>query len=372
MKAIRFSEDKGLRLEVVEKPSPAPGEALVKVLRAGVCSTDLEIIKGYVPGFDHTLGHEFVGLVESVVAGDGDSSRAAAAQRLVGQRCVGEINCKSKSSGSGNKQVVKSHWNAEHQRIFIRNHFPDRTVLGIIARDGCMAEYCCLPIENLHAVPDDVSDMEACFAEPLAAACRIAEQGLVHSVADSVAVVGDGKLGLLVAHVLSCATKVNGDKQADKQPNVTLFGRHLDKMNLVENINRVVVEDLVEDLHRFHGQFDVVVDASGSPQGITLAMSLTRPLGTLVLKSTCSGRGVERMPEWTALANDIVVNEKKVIGSRCGPFEPALALLSDPQTKQLVKRMLSATLPVDPCGLEAIQTAQKKGTLKVQICFNSK
>jgi len=234
-----------------------------------------------------------------------------------------------------------------------------------------MAEYCCLPIENLHAVPNDISDMEACFAEPLAAACRIAEQGLVgHSVADSVAVVGDGKLGLLVAHVLSCATKVTNDGNSERQPTeVNLFGRHLDKMSLVENINRVVVEDGI-DLHRFHGQFDVVVDASGSPQGIILAMSLTRPLGTLVLKSTCSGRGVERMPEWTALANDIVVNEKTVIGSRCGPFEPALKLLGDPQTKQLVKRMLSATLPLDPCGLEAIQTSQKKGTLKVQICFS--
>ena len=368
MKAIRFSENKGLRLEVVEKPSPGPGEALVRVLRAGVCSTDLEIIKGYVPGFDHTLGHEFVGIVESVAAGDGDGDSAA--QRLVGQRCVGEINCKSNSNRSGDEQVVKSHWNAEHQRIFIRNHFPDRTVLGIIARDGCMAEYCCLPIENLHPVPNDISDMEACFAEPLAAACRIAEQGLVHSAADSVAVVGDGKLGLLVAHVLSCATKVNGNN-CEKQPSVTLFGRHLDKMSLVENITRVVVEDGI-DLHQFHGQFDVVVDASGSPQGIILAMSLTRPLGTLVLKSTCSGRGVDTCtPEWTALANDIVVNEKTVIGSRCGPFEPALTLLSDPQTKQLVKRMLSAALPLDPCGLEAIQTAQKKGTLKVQICFSN-
>lgn len=361
MKAIRFSEEKGLRIEVVEKPLPGPGEALVRVLRAGICSTDLEIIKGYVPGFNHTLGHEFVGIVESVADEDEES------RRLIGKRCVGEINCKCLQDDGDIKHIVKSHWSAEHRRVFIRNHVPDRTVLGIIGRDGCMAEYCCLPAENLHLVPKSISDMEACFAEPLAAACRITEQRLLDPTSDSVAVVGDGKLGLLVAHVLACTSK---QVSHENRPTVTLFGRHADKMKLVEGIHRVLVHG-GDDLHRFHGQFDVVVDASGSPQGITLAICLTRPLGTVVLKSTCSGQGVERMPQWTTLANDIVVNEKRVVGSRCGPFEPAIKLLHEPQTKRLVKRMLSATLPLDPSGLEAISTAQKKGTLKVQILVSS-
>lgn len=154
MKALRYSVDKGLRLEEVDVPSSsADGEALIKILRAGICSTDLEIIRGYVPNFDNILGHEFVG---EVVECSSDPA-------LVGRRVVGEINCPCEP--------------CDHEDpIFVRNHAPKRTVLGIIARDGAMAEYTSLPPANLHLVPDDVSDQEACFAEPLAAACRIVEQ----------------------------------------------------------------------------------------------------------------------------------------------------------------------------------------------------
>jgi len=153
MQALRYSQDKGVRVEKVPLPRASGQEVLIKVLRAGVCSTDLEITRGYVPGFDNTLGHEFVGEVID----------APCAPSLVGNRVVGEINCACEPC-------------THPDPIFVRNHAPKRTVLGIIGRDGTMAEYCTLPAANLHLVPVNVTDKEACFAEPLAAACRIVEQ----------------------------------------------------------------------------------------------------------------------------------------------------------------------------------------------------
>lgn len=158
MKALRYSEDKGVRLEEVPVPIiDGNNEVLIKVLRAGICSTDLEITRGYVPGYDATLGHEFVGQV----AVDSPSSN----HLIAGCRVVAEINCPCEPC-------------AHPDPFFVRNHTPKRTVLGIIGRDGTMAEYCSLPPGNLHIVPDDVTDQEACFAEPLAAACRIIEQNV--------------------------------------------------------------------------------------------------------------------------------------------------------------------------------------------------
>jgi threonine dehydrogenase-like Zn-dependent dehydrogenase len=153
MKALRYSEEAGVRVADVPIPVPGPKEALIRVLRAGICSTDTQILKGYVPGFDNTLGHEFVGVVAECPCDPG----------LVGQRVVGEINC---------REVPCEH----KDPIFVRNHAPGRTVLGIIGRDGTLAEFCTLPAENLYVVPDQLTDREACFAEPLAAACRIVEQ----------------------------------------------------------------------------------------------------------------------------------------------------------------------------------------------------
>ena len=344
MKAVRFSEQKGLRVEQIPVPQPTSNEALIKIIRAGVCSTDLEIIRGYVPGFDYTLGHEFVGIVE----------QAPSNPDLIGRRVCGEINCKCAECNHPDP-------------IFVRNHAPERTVLGIIGKDGCMAEYCTLPLENLHLVPDDVSNAEACFTEPLAAACRIVEQHTVRP-GDSIAVIGDGKLGLLVAHVL--ARQQEKDSAAaggiPPPPPLTFLGRHKRKLDLVEGVNGIIVEESTAlDLA---GKFDVVVEASGSPQGITLAATLTRPLGTIVQKSTCSTvvSDPSKAVQWSAIANDVVVNEKKVIGSRCGPFPPALELLRDEMTKRLVKSMLDVEVKLED-GVEGIELAQKKGALKVQL-----
>ena len=339
MNALQFSDAEGLRVQHVEIPKPSQSEALIMISRAGCCSTDFQIIDGYVPGFNHTLGHEFVGVV---VESPSDPS-------LINRRVVGEINCK----------CAECH---HPDPIFRRNHAPERVVLGIIAKDGCMAEYCTLPIENLHLVPDDVSDAEACFAEPLAAACRVAEQGLIRPN-DNIAVIGDGKLGLLVAHAIATSSP-----SSSSPPAVTCFGRHQNKLDLLTSVGvtgTVVSETTATD---YAGKFDVVIEASGSPQGILLALALTPPLGTIVQKSTCSTviKDPKTVLTWSAVANDVVVNEKTIIGSRCGPFPPALEMLRRPETKILVKAMVSAALPLED-GVKAIEEAQKKGAIKVQL-----
>jgi len=352
MKALRFSETEGLRIEDVEIPKPSPSEALIKMSRCGVCSTDFQIIDGYVPGFKYTLGHEFVGVV----------TESPSDPSLSNCRVVGEINCKCSECDHPNP-------------IFRRNHAPERTVLGIIAKDGCMAEYCTLPVENLHRVPDDITDEEACFAEPLAAACRVAEQGMIRTN-ESIAVIGDGKLGLLVAHVIATyqnpntttATDFSSPASSSAPPSVTCFGRHQNKLDLLKHVG--VTGVLVSDTTAtdYTGKFDTVIEASGSPQGILLALALTPPLGTIIQKSTCSTvvKDPKTVLTWSAVANDVVVNEKTVVGSRCGPFPPALDMLRNVETKQLVKAMLTAAFPLED-GVQAFEEAQKKGVIKVQL-----
>jgi threonine dehydrogenase-like Zn-dependent dehydrogenase len=342
----------------VEIPKPSPSEALIKITRAGCCSTDFQIVDGYVPGFNHTLGHEFVG---TVVESRSDPS-------LINRRVVGEINCKCAECNHQNP-------------IFRRNHAPERTVLGIIAKDGCIAEYCTLPIENLHLVPDDVTDEEACFAEPLAAACRVAEQGLIRPN-EHIAVIGDGKLGRLVAHVIATyqaqqnqnSSQTTTDDAAVPTPSssssssITCFGRHQNKLDLLKHVGVTGIIVSETTATNYTGKFDVVIEASGSPQGILLALALTPPLGTIIQKSTCSTviKDPKTVLTWSAVANDVVVNEKTVVGSRCGPFPPALEMLRREETKQLVKAMLSAALPLED-GVKAIEEAQKKGVIKVQL-----
>ena len=321
--------------EVAVPRASIDGEAVIKVLRAGICSTDLEITRGYVPGYDHTLGHEFVG---RVVDAPGEPS-------LVGSRVVGEINCPCEPC-------------THPDPVFVRNHAPVRTVLGIIGKDGTMAEFCTLPVANLHSVPDDVSDAEACFAEPLAAACRIVEQHAIQP-GDAVAVIGDGKLGILIAHVL-----------ASQGFSIAFFGRHERKLALVPAAARRVVVTAATASEEA-AAFDVVVEASGSPQGIQLALALTRPLGTLVLKSTCStATEASAAATWGAIANDVVVNEKRIVGSRCGPFPPAMELLRDAATKRLVNAMVDAAVPLAD-GAAAMEAAGRKGALKVQLVMAS-
>uniref|UniRef100_A0A7S1D6F2 Uncharacterized protein n=1 Tax=Cyclophora tenuis TaxID=216820 RepID=A0A7S1D6F2_CYCTE len=360
----------------IPKPKPeGPGFALIKVLRAGVCNTDLEILQGYM-GFHGVLGHEFVGVVEEV---DGDE---ALQKEWVGKRVCGDINV-----GCADCSVC---FNAERldERCckMSRNHCPNRTVLGILKRNGTMAEYLTLPVSNLHVVPDDVPDEEAVFAEPLAAACRIPEQNLVYYNAqrpDKVAILGDGKLGLMIAEVLGrehtkhFATAAN-DASPPPPPRPVLFGKHQHKLDLVKD-SGVVCKHVSEckDEKAFNGvaaghaaQYDVVVDATGSPAGLSLAAGLCRPMGTLVLKSTCAaGEQFNAAP--------FVIDELKVVGSRCGPIEKALELLAvrNPEADHVgteplrVTKYITQTFPLNKAD-EAILCAKEKSTMKVQIVCN--
>ena len=301
-------------------PEPAFGEALVRVRMAGVCATDLEIIKGYQK-FQGILGHEFVGQVEAV---NGPQ------QELVGKRVVGEINI-----GCGDCDLCREG---------LASHCRNRQVLGIHGKDGAMADYLTLPVANLHLVPESLTDETAVFVEPLAAAFAIIEQVDLQAE-DRILVLGDGKLGLLVAQVLK---SVN--------PSVTLAGHHSVKLALAENcgINTVLADNLADE-----NQYDLVVEATGSAQGINVALRQVRPRGTLVLKSTVE----EDAPLNLAPA---VVNEITIIGSRCGPFGPALAALV--QGKVSVAPMIDAVYPEDQ-ALLALARAGSRGVLKVLVDF---
>jgi threonine dehydrogenase-like Zn-dependent dehydrogenase len=336
---IRHAGDREGHVTFIPKPTIEPGFALIRVLRAGVCNTDLEILQGYM-GFTGVLGHEFVGIVQDVNSGDSNNDVTVQSE-WIGQRVCGDINV-----GCDNCWVCHRHHlgNNDESRCpnMSRNHCPYRTVLGILNRNGTMAEYLTLPIRNLHKVPDHVSDEEAVFAEPLAAACRIVEQNLVQYYdntsstsnqksqgqvcPDKVAILGDGKLGLMIAEVLGrehakyygCATSsTNQDDKNNNNINSTkpiLFGKHRHKLDLVKDVvdTRLVSEcqdeTTVNGVAKEHAsQYDVVVEATGSPAGLSLAARLCRPMGTLVLKSTCaSGETFHAAP--------FVIDELKVVG----------------------------------------------------------
>jgi threonine dehydrogenase-like Zn-dependent dehydrogenase len=318
MKALRFENN---QLSVGEVPALARGgEALVRVRLAGVCNTDLEIARGYA-GFEGTLGHEFVGVAE----------RAPGAPELEGRRVVGEIN-----AGCGRCQWC---------RAGDARHCPERTVLGIVGRDGAFAEYLQLPASNLLPVPDDVPDERAVFTEPLAAACAVAER-VRFEPETRVAVVGDGKLGLLCAQALKATTGAG----------VTLIGRHDSKLEIVRGRGvRTLKTDEVPAT--FEHAFDVTVEASGSPAGLETALRLLRPRGTLVLKSTFHGT--------TELnAAPVVVDEISIVGSRCGRFRPALELLRRGAVE--VDALVDGEFPLSE-GVRALERAAEPGVLKVLI-----
>jgi threonine dehydrogenase-like Zn-dependent dehydrogenase len=318
MLALRYRQG-SLSVSEVAEPSSG-GEALVRVRLSGVCNTDLEIARGYA-GFEGTLGHEFVGVVE----------RAPGAPELEGRRVVGEIN-----AGCGRCGLCL----AGDPR-----HCAERTVLGIVGRDGAHAEFLRLPVANLLAVPDSVPDVRAVFCEPLAAACGITERVSVPEGA-RVAVVGDGKLGLLCAQALAVLTGAG----------VTLVGRHEGKMEVAR---RRGVETLKADgLPRSSARsFDVAVEASGSPAGFRTALGLLKPRGTLVLKSTFHGR--------TELdAAPVVVDEISIVGSRCGRFAPALELLE--QGAVDVESLVHEEFPLSE-GVRALERAAAPGVLKVLL-----
>lgn len=297
------------------EPEPAKGEALIKVTKAGICRTDLEIVSGYM-NFTGVPGHEFVGVVEQ-----------ADDKTLVGERVVGDINC-----GCGNCSAC---------RTGNENHCPKRTVLGILGRNGAFAEKIALPSKNLFALPDSISDDEAVFVEPIAAAYRIAEQTPVRG--KTMLVLGDGKLGLLIAQVMKA---LNAE--------VTVCGRHSAKLNLIAETG--VVTLLESDLPQ-NRLFEITVDATGRPEGLELALKHTRPKGTLVLKTTVAKSGFIDY-------NQIVINEITLVGSRCGPFEYAITLMEAGGVK--VKNLVEKTFPLNR-GIEAFQAAGKPGAMKILI-----
>jgi threonine dehydrogenase-like Zn-dependent dehydrogenase len=295
-------------------PEPASGEALVRVNMAGICATDLEIVKGYM-GFEGVLGHEFSGVVE-----------AAADDDLVGKRVVGEINCACCS--------------CDFCREGLERHCPDRSVLGILGRDGAFAEYLALPEENLHPIPDSISDKAAVFVEPLAAAFEILEQ-LEIGRDDSVCILGDGRLGLLVAQVLALSAS-----------SLLTIGRHPENLEFLRA--RGIETAAVAEPGTI---FDIVVDCTGAASGISEAVALVKPRGVIVLKTTVAD-------ERSLDLNQLVINETTLIGSRCGPFTPAIEALA--QGKVEVEPLVGKVFPLD-AGVEAFNYARQTGTLKVLL-----
>src|SRR5216684_1445570 len=311
-------------------PNPVAGEALIRVLLIGICNTDLEIIQGYMD-FQGVLGHEFVGVVEEIL----DPSGIRSADSLVGQRVVGEINAACRRA------------DCLYCQQNMPTHCPHRSTLGIVNRDGAFAEYLTLPVGNLHLVPDNVSDEEAVFVEPLAANFEILEQ--VHiKPTDSVAILGDGKMGQLAAQVLV----LSGCE-------VMMVGKHEEKLALAEKHGvRTYVLDNAQSFELENGRnVDLVVECSGSAQGLELALRLVRPRGTIILKSTVADMSKLHLAP-------IVINEIRVQGSRCGPFAPALRALS--QKLVNVSSLISARYSLDD-GLAAFEHAGQRGVLKVLV-----
>ncbi len=314
--------DNGLRLDKhYPRPTPPKGEALVRVLQAGVCNTDLELVKGYM-NFTGVPGHEFVGVVE----------QAAGREALIGRRVAGEIN-----AACGVCETCRANR---------PTHCPQRTTLGIDRRDGAFADYLVLPFENLHPLPDSVTDDQATFIEPLAAACEILEQVKVHPT-DRVAVIGDGKLGLLCAQVVA----LTGG-------NLIVVGRHAKKLQILQRHGIAITTDpqAIES-----GSLDIAIEATGTPSGFAAARRMVRPRGTIVLKSTYQG---EVLP---VNLTSMVVDEITLIGSRCGPFEPAIRLLARQQID--VESLIEARFSLND-GVAAFERAAQKGTLKVLVEMN--
>jgi alcohol dehydrogenase len=297
------------------RPRRPPGFALIRLLYGGICNTDLELQRGYY-GFRGTPGHEFVG---EVVEAD-DAS-------WIGERVVGEINL----------ACGKCNWCARG----LGRHCPARTVLGIVKQPGAFREFLTLPERNLRRVPREISSEEAVFVEPLAAACEILDQVRIPRGAP-VAVLGDGKLGLLVSQVL----------HAHGAP-VHLYGRHKEKLRIAEHAG--VTTEIVKKLPL--AKYEFVVEATGSSEGLRQAVQMTRPRGTVIMKSTVHGL----VPMDSAPA---IVNEITLVGSRCGRFEPALRLLKTRKVR--VDAMIAEVFALKNAA-QAFQFAAKAGVLKVLL-----
>jgi threonine dehydrogenase-like Zn-dependent dehydrogenase len=305
--------------KVVVRNQPRPrrpeGFALIRLLYGGICNTDLELQRGYY-GFRGTPGHEFVG--EVVEADD---------SRWIGRRVVGEINL----------ACGKCEWCARG----MGRHCPERTVLGIVKQPGAFREFLTLPERNLRRAPRGISSEQAVFVEPLAAACEILDQVKIPKGAP-VAVLGDGKLGLLASQVL----QAHGAK-------VHQYGRHKEKLRIAERAG--VATEIARKLPV--AKYEFVVEATGSNEGLKQAVQMTHPRGTILMKSTVHGLvSIDAAP--------VIVNEITLVGSRCGRFEPALRLLKS--GKIHVNEMISDVVPLKDAP-RAFQAAAKSGVLKILL-----
>lgn len=323
MKAVVFDKDNQLKFVTdYEKPVPQKGEALVRVTLAGICNTDYEITKGYM-GYVGVLGHEAVGVVEEVNSED---------KSLLGKRVVPEISYGCKKPDCP--------WCA--QKLY--RHCPDRHTLGIWRKDGVFAQYFTMPVETLFEVPQNVSDNQAVFTEPLAAALEITEQHHIKPF-EKVVVLGDGKLGLITALALNA-----------QNLDVTLVGKHQNKLDIAkaQGVKTALLQDFP-----IEKKYDAVVEATGSVNGFETSLALTKPRGTLILKSTvATGKELNLAP--------IVIDEITVLGSRCGQFPPALRLLASNKVDftPLISKIYSADDAV-----EAFEKNKEKDTLKVLLNF---
>jgi len=323
MKAIVF--DGRLGVQEVPRPERRGGEAILRVLEAGICNTDIEITRGYHQ-FCGTLGHEFVGIVEE-----------SPEPHWRGRRVVGEINCVCHQCDLCCRGLEK--------------HCRNRTVLGILNRPGALAEHCMLPLENLHEVPDEISDDEAVFVEPLAAACEILEQVTVRPE-DRLCIVGDGKLAQLIVQVLVASSR-----------SITAIGKHEGKLKLMtrHGAHAMRADEVPGNLKDLSGTFDLVVEATGSPGGFQTALALVRPRGTLVMKSTYHDRlNFDAAP--------LVVNEVRVLGSRCGPFQTAIEKFRHHEVE--VGPLITHRYPLAE-GAVAFERAQENGVLKVLVMMDA-
>ena len=313
MRAIFLDRDQVTVRDDYPLPISANGEVLVRVLQAGICETDLQLIRGYM-GFRGVLGHEFVGIAES--------------GPFAGQRVVGEINC--------------SCHRCETCLAGRPTHCPHRSVIGILNHDGAFADFVAVPQRNLHVVPDSVPTDLAVFTEPLAAAYQIPAQ-LPLRREDRIVVLGDGRLGNLCAQVLARLCN-----------RVLVIGKHIEKLAILRQLG--IETCLLENQPR-ERLSDVVVDCTGSESGLPTALQLVRPRGTIVLKTTVAG--TQTMP-WAP----IVIDEIRIVGSRCGPFDRALIALE--QNEVQVQPLISDRFELAN-GLAALERAQSKDVLKVLL-----
>ena len=317
MRAVVFDNELKLDKEY-KKPELKKGEALIKTKLVGICNTDHEITLGYM-GYKGVIGHEFVGIVEDCE----DKS-------WIGKRVVGDINC-----GCGECEWCKKD---------LHRHCPNRQTLGIWQKDGCFSDYFTLPVKNLLEVPKNVSDEQAVFTEPLAAALEILEQIHIQPI-QKVLVLGDGKLGIITALALTASGL-----------DVTLVGKHEDKLQIAKK--QGVKTCLLSDIE-VKKEWDFVVEATGSITGFETSIALVKPRGTLVLKST-----IVASKEFNF--SSLVVDEVTIVGSRCGRFKPALRMLE--QEKINLKPLISKTYSVEKV-IEAFEANKRKDTIKILLKF---